>query len=46
MQKYKKLSVFFKKSTKTPYGKEEGLMAPTSDSSSIYYFSNNYSYKL
>ena len=31
------------KSTGAPRGKEEGLMAPTSNSSAVYYFTNNYS---
>ena len=43
MQNCKEPSSFFAKSTRAPHGKEEGLMAPTSNSSSIYYFTSNYS---
>ena len=35
MQNLKEQSVFFAKSIGAPYGKEEGLIAPTSSSSSI-----------
>ena len=37
---------FFSKSTGAPHSEEEGLMAPTSNSFFIYYFTNNYSYGL
>ena len=46
MQNFKELSGFFEKSIAAPHGEEEGLMAPTSNSSSIYYFANNYTYGL
>ena len=46
MQKCKEPSGFFAKITKATQGEKEGLMTPTSNSSSIDYFINNYSCKL
>ena len=46
MKNCKELSSFLVKSTRAPHGEEEGLLAPTSNSSSIYYFTYNYSYGL
>ena len=43
MQNRKELSGFFANSTGAPHGEEEGLMAPTSNNSTIYYLSKNYS---
>ena len=46
IQKCKELSGFFAKSTRGPHGIDEDLMAPNSNSSLTYYFTNNYSYGL
>ena len=46
MQNLKQPSGFFEKSTRDPQGKEKGLIAPNSKSSSIDYFANSYYYGL
>ena len=43
MQICKEPSGFFAKSSRAPHGEEEGLMDPISSSTSIYYFTNNFS---
>ena len=43
---HKEPSGFFTKSTGDLYGEEEGLMAPTSNSFSIFHLTNNFSYRL
>ena len=45
-QNLKEPSSFFAKSTRAFYGKEKGLMAFNSSSSSIYYFTKSNSYRL
>ena len=44
MQKHKEPSGYFKKSTEALHGEQEGLKAPISSNSLIYYFANNFSY--
>ena len=46
MQNCNEPSAFFVNSIRAPHGEEEAFMAPTSNSSSIYYFTNNYSWGL
>ena len=46
MQKHKEPSGFFANNTGANHSKVEGLMAPTSKSSSIGLFTNNFSYGL
>ena len=46
MQNCKEPSSFFTKGTGASQGEEEGLLAPTSNGSSTYYFTNNNSYGL
>ena len=46
MQNCKELSEFLAKSIGAPHNEEEVLMAPTSNSTFIYYLTNNYSYGL